>query len=66
MKPVPIVYFGANIPAFVLPEQAAAAIGQGLATDCWILPYPSPRYFQFVIAAWLRNIFAAVTRRKGR
>jgi len=62
MKPVPIIYFGANMPAFVHPEQAAAAIAQGLASDCWILPCPSPRYFQFVIASWLRHILVAVTR----
>jgi|HubBroStandDraft_5_1064220.scaffolds.fasta_scaffold46344_2 hypothetical protein len=63
MKPVPIIYFGANMPAFVHPEQAAAAIAQGLAIDCWILPCPSPSYFRFMIAAWLRNIVAVVTRR---
>jgi hypothetical protein len=54
MKPVLIRYFGALLPVFVLPEQAAAAITQSLAIECWILPCPSFRYFRFVLATWIR------------
>jgi len=64
MKPVLILYYGALLPVFVLPEQAAAAITQGLASECWIVPCPSPRYFCFLIRAWLKRFYEAVTRRK--
>ena len=63
---VAIWYYGAGHPVFVAPPQAAAAVAQGLASECWVWPCPSLRYLRFVIAVRLGSIWRAVTghRRK--